>query len=95
MRLNWTSVKAHHVAQACDTLLTSSDSALKPRGLVVIYKNKQLSAKAVLRLAYCLANSISSEEQIKFASSEGSLTLLRSLGFRAERLQATNVSLKS
>jgi len=38
-------------------------------------------------MAYCLANDIPSETKLKFASSEGSLHFLQSLGFRAERLQ--------
>jgi hypothetical protein len=38
-------------------------------------------------MAYCLANNMPSETKLKFASSEGSLQLLRSLGFQAERLQ--------
>jgi hypothetical protein len=55
--------------------------------LVVTYKDKKLPAKAVLRLAYCFANGIP-ETELRFASSESSLKILRSLGFRAERLQA-------
>ena len=87
MGLNWKSVKTVHVTQACEALLNSAGPRSKPRNLIVIYKDKQLPAKTVLRIAYCLANNIPSETKLKFASSEGSLQLLRSLGFRTERLQ--------
>ena len=62
----------------------------KPRGLIVTYKNKQLPAKIILRRAYCLANNIPSETKLKFSSGEASLQILRSLGFRAERLQTNH-----
>jgi hypothetical protein len=87
MGMNWKSVKAVHVTQACEALLNSAGPGPKPRGLIVNYKDKRFPAKAILRMAYCLANNIPSETKLKFASSEGSLQLLRSLGFRAERLQ--------
>src|SRR5262249_16403137 len=88
--MEWSSVKAQHVSKACDALLRSKIPSLKPGGLVVIYKNERLPAKAVLRLAYCLANNISTEAHIKFSSGETSLTRLRLLGFHAERLQANH-----
>ena len=87
MKLNWKSVKAAHVTQACEALLCSADPGPTPRGLIVIYKGKQLPAKAILRMAYCLANNIPSETKLKFSSSKGSLRFLLSLGFQAERLQ--------
>jgi hypothetical protein len=86
MGLNWKSVKAVHVTQACEALLKAAGAGAKPRGLIVTYKDKQLPAKVILRKAYCLANKIPSETKLKFSSGEGSLQLLRSLGFRAERL---------
>jgi len=86
MGLNWKSVQAVHVSQACESLLHSTDSQSKPRGLIVTYKDKQLPAKTILRMAYCLANNVPSQTELKFASSESSLQLLRSLGFQAERL---------
>ena len=58
--------------------------------LIVTHRGKHLPAKAVLRLAYCFANNIRPEEQLKFASGENSIKLLRSLGFQAERLQIDN-----
>lgn len=91
MGLNWKSVKAVHVNQACEALLNSAGPKPKPGGLIVIYKDKQLPAKAILERAYCLANNIPPETKLKFASSESSLQLLRSLGFRAERLQTSHL----
>ena len=87
MGLNWASVKAHHVTQACELLSGPDSPRSKSGSLVVTYRGKNLPAKAVLRLAYCLANNIPSETNLKFASSEGSIKLLRSLGFQAQRLQ--------
>ena len=88
--MDWSSVKAQHVSQACELLAKSADFGVKRRGLIVAYENQQLPAKAVLHLAYCIANDIPHETKLKFASSETSLQLLRSLGFRAERLQDTH-----
>ena len=90
MGLNWKSVKAIHVTKACEAFLKSAGPATKPRGLIITYKGKQLPAKVILRMAYCLANNIPSETKLKFSSGEGSLQLFRSLGFRAERLQTNN-----
>ena len=90
MKLNWKSVNAGHVTQACEAVLNSAGAKPKPGGLIVIYRDKTLPAKTVLRMAYCLANNIPSETKLKFASSEGSLQFLRSLGFRAERSQTNH-----
>lgn len=90
MGLNWKSVTAAHMTQACEALLKSAGPRAKPRGLIVTYKDKQLPAKVVLRMAYCLVNNIPSEAKFKFSSSEGSLQLLRSLGFQAGRLQTND-----
>jgi hypothetical protein len=58
--------------------------------LVVKYKDKKLPAKAILRMAYCLANNIPSDTKLKFSSGEGCLSLFRSLGFHAGRLQTND-----
>ena len=79
MGLNWKSVKPVHVTQACEALLTSAGPGAKPRGLIVTYKHKQLPAKVVLRMAYCLANNIPSETKLMFSSGEGGLQFLRSV----------------
>jgi hypothetical protein len=87
MGLNWKSVQTVHVTQACEALWKSTAPHAKVQGLIVTYKNKQLPAKPVLRMAYCLANNMPSETKLKFSSGEASLQRLRSLGFQAERLQ--------
>jgi hypothetical protein len=95
MGLNWASVKADHVTQACEMLLHSAVPRSKlGSNLVVSYRGKHLPAKAVLRLAYCLANNIGSEKQLKFASGETSIQRLRSLGFQAERFKIDNPTAK-
>jgi hypothetical protein len=38
-----------------------------------------------MRLAYCLANNLSLDTQLKFASGEATLNFLRDRGFAAER----------
>jgi hypothetical protein len=86
MGLKWQSVQATHVTQACEELLKSAASRAKAQGLVVTYKNQQLPAKPVLRMAYCLANNMPADSKLKFSSGEGTLQRLRSLGFQAERL---------
>ncbi len=86
MALNWKSVKAAHVSQACETLSKSARPGPQSRGLIITYKYRKLSAKAVLRMAYCLANNMPAEAKLKFSSGEGTLQRLRSLGFQAERL---------
>jgi hypothetical protein len=89
--MDWTSVTAHHVAEACEELLEIADQKLSKQGsLVVIYKERQLPVKAVLRRAYALANNIPREKYIDFTSGEANLKLLRSLGFRAERLKTND-----
>ena len=70
MKLNWKSVKAAHVTRACEAILNSAGAEPKPGDLIVIYKDKRLPAKTILRIAYCLANDIPSEPKLKFASSE-------------------------
>ena len=86
MGLNWKSVQTVHVTQACETLWKSTAPRAKAQGLIVTYKNKQLPAKPVLRMAYCLANNMPAESKVKFSSGEGTLQRLRALGFQAERL---------
>jgi hypothetical protein len=82
MKLNWKSVKAGHLRQACEAVLNSAVVRPKLGGLIVIYKDKNLPAKTILQIACCLANNIPSDTKLKFASSEGNLQFLQSLGFR-------------
>jgi len=86
MALNWNSVRAEHVARACDLLLTGQHRPkAQAKGLLVTYKGQSLPAKHVLRLAYCLANGLPLESKLKFSSGEGTLARLKGLGFPAER----------
>lgn len=88
MGLNWKSVTSVHVSEACEAYLNSARSKPKAQGLVLRYKEHLLPAKTILRIAYCIANNMPIEKELKFSSSEGSLRFLRSLGFQAERLRA-------
>lgn len=57
MALDWDSVGAEHVRQAC-ALVTSGERppAVTAEGLFVVYGESNLPAKHLLRLAYLLAN---------------------------------------
>ncbi len=79
--MDWKSVKAVHVTKAYEPLLSSADPRAKARGLVVIYKDKQLPAKTILRTACCIANNIPSETKLKFASGEGSIQIMTRYDF--------------
>ena len=89
MALNWDTVRAEHVKQACD-LVASGEHAPRStaKGLFVSHNGRDLPAKHVLRLAYLLANSLSLDKELRFASGEGTLNRLRALGFTARRSQA-------
>jgi hypothetical protein len=91
--LNWRSVRAEHVARACDLLLTGQHRPkAQAKGLLVTYQGQQLPAKHVLRLAYCLANGLPLESKLKFSSREGTLARLKALGFPEERKGAEAVA---
>ena len=85
MALNWKSVSAEHVQQAC-TLVAKSHRRNPSRGLVIWSGDQCLPAKVVLREAYRLANNLSPGAAIRFSSGDATLNTLRTLGFRAERL---------
>lgn len=86
MALNWKSVKSEHIAQACELLLRGEHKRrTPPKGIFVSYKDSALPAKHVLRLGYCIANNIPPSTALKFSSGDGTIKLLRSLGFEAGR----------
>ncbi len=87
MAINWNSVKPKHVRQACESIL-ASDGRAKPKakGLTVEYKDQQLPAKQVLKLAYQIANGPGSGIGLDFASGEGTIRMLKTMGFIAGRL---------
>lgn len=86
MALNWDTVRADHIKQACD-LVASGERAPRStaKGLFVSYNGRNLPAKHVLRLAYLLANNLSLETELRFASGEGTLSRLSALGFTVTR----------
>lgn len=86
MPLKWKTVSAEHVAEACRRLATRSVGHPKRKGLVVYHEERVLPAKDVLREAYRIANGLSDDTPIKFSSGDGTLNVLRVLGFHAERL---------
>lgn len=89
--MKWDIVTREHLVKACESLKAERMPATRLRTLVVVFQGQELSAKKVVKIAYCLANGIPIESNLKFASGEGTLNLLRRRGFEVKRL-ATNVS---
>jgi hypothetical protein len=86
MALQWGSVSREHVAEACELVAAESWRPLK-RGLVVVHGQQLLPAKRVLKVAYCLAHGLPTDAEVKFASGEATLSLLKRLGFTARRAE--------
>lgn len=86
MALNWSTIKREDVERACELLSDGQHvPRTPPKGLFVVVGDRHLPAKHTVRLAYCLANNLPLDTNVKFASGEGTLKLLRSLGFAVER----------
>lgn len=86
MGLNWSTVGAVHVEQACALVESGSQPTRTPaKGIFLIRNGDPLPAKHILRLAYCIANKLPLDSQLKFASGDSSINLLRGLGFEVER----------
>jgi hypothetical protein len=85
MALKWQTVTAEHVNAAIREV-AGMNSANRTAGLVVHDNGRTLAAKEVLRVAYRLANRLPSDAPLKFSSGDGTLNILLSLGFKAERL---------
>jgi hypothetical protein len=86
MALDWSTIQSEHVRKACELLVAGEANARsKGKGLYVLYGGQSLPAKQVIRLAYCLANEMALDSKLKFASGEGTLNRLRSLGFSVKR----------
>jgi hypothetical protein len=85
MTLNWNSVRAEHVQQACQRL-SAARAARPPTGIVVWYEEQPLRAKEVLRIAYRLANRLPETADLRFSSGDATLRFLNQLGFKVERL---------
>lgn len=86
MSLNWRTVRASDVQQACELVESGQQTTRTPaKGIFLIRNGNPLPAKHVLRLAYCLANKLPLDSQLKFTSGDSSISLLRGLGFEVER----------
>ena len=85
MALNWKSVTAEHVREAMQHVGASKAKNGTSR-LVLIDGSRTYSAKEVLRVAYRLANKLPRDSVVKFSSGDGTLNVLRKLGFDAKRL---------
>lgn len=92
MAMDWSAVTESHVRQACDLVATHESAHARSTGLVVYVGEQPLPVKEVLRHAYRLAKGLGSDEEVKFASGEASLNLLRRLGFRVDRLGSRDPS---
>jgi hypothetical protein len=86
MAIDWKVLRPEHVSQACEIWLTTATSTrVRGKGLVVRYRNRELPAKAVLQLAYRVAKGLPMGAEVRFASGDGTIRLLKSLGFEAGR----------
>jgi hypothetical protein len=89
MSLNWESVRAADVEQACRLVESGQEPArTPPKGIsiCIIQNGHRLPAKHVLKLAYCIANRLPLGSRLEFASGDSTIKLLRSLGFEVERV---------
>jgi cell division GTPase FtsZ len=85
--LNWKTVTSEHVREALRQVLASR-TINRASGLVIIEGDRAVSAKEVLRVAYRIANKLPADQAIKFSSGDGTLNILRNLGFSAARVAA-------
>jgi hypothetical protein len=85
MAVNWKSVKAEHMTRACELTLEERGKHVAAKGIVITFDGQRLPAKHVVRLAYCLANGLPNDSKLKFSSGEGTVNLIKKLGFVAER----------
>ena len=81
MALNWSSVTSENVTEACELVLKGEHRPkVGAKGIFVIFKEQQLPAKHVARLAYCLANRLPLDSKLKFSSGDGIINLLQKRG---------------
>jgi hypothetical protein len=91
MALDWKSVKAEHVAKACQIVSSGVAPRASAKGIFVLIDGKRLPAKQVLRLAYCLAQGIPLDSKVKFSSGAGTVNRLRALGCEVEHVKVVAV----
>jgi hypothetical protein len=87
--LNWKSIRAEHVKESIRRVAGQSKRD-RTTGLVIVADGRRLPAKEVLRIAYRIANNLPDSAQVKFSSGEGTLSVLRQLGFVVERRAPEN-----
>lgn len=92
MAIDWNLVAEEHVQRACEVVANRAQRRTEATGLVVLWGERRLPAKEVLREAYRLAKGLPAEASISFSSGEGTLNVLRRLGCRAERLSRPKIS---
>jgi hypothetical protein len=92
MSLNWKTVRAVDVAQACDLIASSqSRPRASAKAIFVVRDGIALPAKHVLRIAYCLANKLPLDTKLQFSSGDATINTLRNLGFAVERRQTATL----
>lgn len=89
MALDWKTVKAEHITQACE-LVASGEAAPRAsaKGIFVLRAGHRLPAKHVLRIAYCIAHALPLDSQIKFSSGDSMANRLSALGFDVEHVKS-------
>lgn len=88
MPLNWKTVTADHIRQACERV-AASRAGKRASKIVIEYQGQTLPAKEVQRTAYLIANNLPDNAELKFSSGDSTVNLLNALGFKVERLQPT------
>ena len=86
MALNWKTVTADHIRQACERV-AASRAGKRASKIVIEYQGHTLPAKEVQRTAYLIANNLPNNTELKFSSGDSTVNLLNALGFKVERLQ--------
>jgi hypothetical protein len=82
MGLKWDTVCAEHVDRACKLVAEGKHRPrARAKGIFLVRDDQELPAKHVLRLAYLLAHNRPLDEAMRFASGEGTIRVLRGLGF--------------
>jgi hypothetical protein len=89
MALNWKTVTAEHIRQACERV-AASHAGKRSSKIVIQYQGQTLPAKEVQRTAYLIANNLPDNTDLKFSSGDTTLNLLSNLGFKVERLESSS-----
>jgi len=85
MALNWKTVTADHVRQACERV-SASGAGKRTSKIVIQYQGHPLPAKEVQRTAYLIANNLPDDTELKFSSGDSTVHFLSALGFEVERI---------